>query len=155
MPQLHTYIEARLGRWSIWYHWGSRPGPRGVVSWYETIVMAPNVQGRGGDAGVCPVDEQEAGETHRVVMALPEDLRGVVFEAYLKGGTVQQKASALRCCPKTYYNRLDRAHTAALGYCNDIAAGIDLPVSKPMTVPLQTKRLTRLHSFRTFAGKLA
>lgn len=155
MVQLHTYVEARLGRWRLWYHWGARPGPRRVVSWYEVIVLAPNVQGRGGDQSACPVDEQEAAATHKAVMALPEKYRLTVFEAYLKGGTVAQQAAALSCCVKTYYNRLAFSYTLLLDYFNCIEAGVDLPLPDRPEVPVSTKSLTALHTFRKFAGKLA
>jgi hypothetical protein len=156
MPQLHTYVEARLGRWSRWYHWGIRPGPRPVVSWYEVIVLAPNVQGRGSDqSAVCPVDEQEAIATHKAVVALPDKYRAIVFEAYLKGGTVDQQARALHCCKQTYYNRLTFAYALLLGYFNDLDAGVELPAQPRPDVPVETKRLTKLDGFRKFAGKLA
>lgn len=155
MAQLHTYVESRLGRWRLWYHWGSRPGPRPVVSWYETIVLAPNVQGRGGDQSACPVDEQEAAATNAAVIALPEKYRAVVFENYLKGGTIDQQAKALGICRKTHYNRLEFAYTLLLGYFNDMEAGVALPQQPRPQVPAATKSLTALHSFRKFAGKLA
>lgn len=155
MAQLHTYVEARLGRWRLWYHWGSRPGPRPVVSWYETIVLAPNVQGRGGDQSACPVDEQEADATNAAVIALPEKYRLAVFEAYLEGGTVEQQAKSLRCSKQTYYNRLEFAYTLLLSYFNDIEAGVRLPMQPKPVIPVETKRLTKLDGFRKFAGKLA
>lgn len=156
MPQLHTYVEARLGRWSRWYHWGSRPGPRPVVSWYEQMVMAPNVQGRGPQgSSECPVDEHEASETDQAVRALPEDLRGVVFELYLKGGTVEQKARALGVSRPNFYYRLERAYIRLLGLFNDQAAGIALPQPNRPEIPVNNKRLTRLDRKPYISGTLA
>lgn len=146
MIQLHTYVEARLGRWQLWYRWGKNPGPSPVESWYGPIVLNPNVQQSGRHDSACPVDVSEAEETQRCVMALgvecPE-LKDTVFEAYLRGGTVEQKIATLGLKSRqSYYDRLDRAYVKLLGHFNDAASGIALPVISAACapVPIATKR---------------
>lgn len=159
MPQLNTYVQQRLGKWAIWVHWGSSGKPSHVVSWYEKIVMAPNIQGRGADTGPCPVDEAEAYETHLCIASLPPYLRDTVREEYTRAGTTEMKARQLGIAPRTYFERLEVAYCKLLGYLNDQAAGIDLPT--PQADPKRVKKgtvkkcLTSPHSFRTFAGTMA
>lgn len=130
MVTLHTYVEARLGRWRLWYHWGQNPYPPKLASWYDKMITEPNVEQIGRPDPNFPVDVEEAEQTHAAVMALDHDLRATVFEAYLKGGTVVQKCRALGIrSNKTYYNRLDRAYIILLGYFNDQAAELPLPQS--------------------------
>jgi hypothetical protein len=118
--------------------------------------MAPNVQGRGNPgSGVCPVDEAEANETQRAVNALCPKHYAVVVENYLKWGTVEQKAKSLGCTRMTFYNRLDAAHTQMLGYCNDLAAGLTLPIAQRPQVPVQTKRFAHLYKKAYISAKLA
>lgn len=159
MPQLHTYVEHRLAAWAIWVYWGSSGRPQRVVSWYDKVVMAPNVQGRGDDSRPCPVNEAEAYETELAVRVLPEHLRDTVVECWLKSGTADYKARALRISRKQYYERLNVAEGKLLGYFNDQAAGIPLPEPEishghAKVRPIKNV-LTLRDSFRTLAAKLA
>lgn len=139
--QLTTYVEARLGRWSRWYRWGSDPTPRRTVSWYHKIVTEPNVEQIGRPDTACPVDIDEAEDTHKAVMALEPQLRDTVFEAYLRGGTVEQKCRVLGLRSRqSYYNRLASAYQELLGYLNDQAAGVPLPAAKPRPGTLENIR---------------
>lgn len=138
--QLHTYVEARLGRWAVWYRWGARPGPRPVRSWFGAI-LDHNVEQIGGVSTSCPVDINEALETNRAVMALSGELREAVFEGYLKGGSVEQKCRALGLRSRqSYYDRLNRAYGLVLGYLNDLAAGVPLPAIEPSR-PVRARRI--------------
>jgi hypothetical protein len=135
MVALHTYVEARLGRWRLWYHWGQSPYPPRLASWYHKMLTEPNVEQIGRPDPSCPVDVEEAEQTHAAVMALDHDLRATVFEAYLKGGTVEQKIKALGVRSRqTYYDRLERAYIKLLGFFNDQAAAV--PLSQPDFRPL-------------------
>jgi DNA-directed RNA polymerase specialized sigma24 family protein len=124
--QLHTYVESRLNRWSIWYLSGRRPGPDRVASWWGPMVLDRNVK---SELRAQPkVDPTETMETDRAVDALVFELRAAVHEVYLKGGTMEQKARALHCCRMTLHRRIERANITLLGYFNDQAAGVDLPM---------------------------
>ena len=132
MGQTHTYVMERLNRWVIWCRWGPRPGPKPVASWYGPNVLDRSIEQheiqRNPD---CPVDQDEARETNEAVFALmviAEELYDVVIEAYIKGGTVEQKMRALGIRGvRSYYIRLDRAHAKLLGLFNDVAAGVAVP----------------------------
>ena len=124
--QLHTYVETRLAHWRVWYHSGAKPGPRELISWWGPAIIDRNVEQLGRTIKI-RVDPTEAEETDHAVRALPYDLRKAVFEFWTRGGTMEQKARALRCSRVTLYARLDRANTRLLGYFNDQAAGLELP----------------------------
>lgn len=159
MPQLNTYVKQRLNDWSIWLYWGNSGKPQRVVSWYEKVVMAPNVQGRGGDNSVCPVNEEDAYETHRAVSALVPYLRDTVVEFYTKAGTADHKARQLGIGRQHLYDRLNTAENKILGYLNDLAAGVALPA--PEADPKRAKKgngkklLLLPDSFRTFPATMA
>lgn len=159
MPQLNTYVTERVRKWAAWCHWGSRGAPSRVVSWYEKIVMAPNVQGRGGDPQPCPVDEAEALETNRAIGVLPEELRDTLVEFWLFAGTAEMKAKRLRIAKRTLYDRLGLAYHQLLGHFNDQAAGIPLPAPQVSHGNVKKchgkKSLTLPHTFRTFPARLA
>lgn len=159
MPMIQTYVEKRLACWAVWCHWGSRGAPAGVVSWYEKIVMAPNVQGRGGDPQPCPVDEAEALEINRIIGVLPEHLRDAVIEQWHFSGTGEMKAKRLHISKRAFYDRLALANHKILGYLNDLAADIPLPAPESSHGHARIRRdknnLTLPHSFRTFPARLA
>ena len=131
MPQLTTYIDKRLSDWSEWLTWGAGVGPQRVVSWYEKVVMAPNVQGRGGDSQPCPVNESDAYQMHLAIAALSEHLRHTIWECYRWSGTAEMKARRLRISRDQYYARLALSKHKLLGYLNDIEAGLPLPAPEP------------------------
>lgn len=139
MMQNNSYVEARLGRWARWYHWGPRPGPKRVISWYGPMILDRNVKQNGKVSLACPVDLDEAEETQKAVQALDPELRDIIFETYLKGGTVKQMMRACGIRKRdNYYLRLNRAYRQVLGYMNDVAAGVALPAPKPRKEPRKT-----------------
>jgi hypothetical protein len=159
MPQLNTYVQQRLGKWAIWIHWGSSGKPAHVVSWYEKVVMAPNVQGRGHENEYCPVNEVEALDTHKCIASLPPYLRDTIREEYTRAGTVDMKARQLGIQRRTYYDRLDLAYTKLLDYMNCTAANIPLPIPEPDPKRVKKangkKGLTLPHSSYTFHATVA
>lgn len=157
--QLNTYVKQRLAEWAVWLYWGNSGKPARVVSWYEKVVMAPNVQGRGTDSGVCPVSESAAYETHKAVSALAPYLRDTIVEFYTKAGTADHKARQLGIGRQQLYDRLNTAENKVLGYLNDLAAGVALPT--PEADPKRAKKrhgkksLRLPDSFRTFHATMA
>ncbi len=161
---LHTYVEARLGRWVRWYHWGARPGPKPVTSWYGPMIIDRNVEQLGRRSTSCEVDIDEAEETNTAVNHLPHELRDTIHETYLRGGTVKQKCRALGLKRReSYYARLTRAYNTLLGYLNDLSVGVPLPpiqpsVKQPKSVRNQgnsKKPLKDPYNSSTFRGTLA
>lgn len=146
--QLHTYVESRLHRWSFWVS-ASSSGPRRVISWWGPMILDRNVAQR-GRRPPAHVDPTEAEETELAVRALSGELRDAIVEHWLKGGTMEQKALKLRCTRVTMYARIERANAKLLGYMNDIAAHVPLPVPEPMR-----NKLTRLYKISTFPATVA
>lgn len=72
-------------------------------------------------------EDNECFETEMAVNALgqfDEQLRDVVWQHYVVGGTADQQSKHLSCCVATVYNRLARAENLMLGLLNDAAAGL-------------------------------
>lgn len=159
MAQLTTYIDKRLNDWSEWLTWGAGVGPQRVVSWYEKVVMAPNVQGRGGDSQPCPVNEGDAYQVHLAIGALAEHLRDTIWECYRYSGTADMKAKRLGISRDQYYARLALSKNKLLGYLQDIEAGIPLPAPevshKNAKIRRNKKTLTLSDTFRTFPATVA
>lgn len=147
--QLHTYVEARLNRWCLWYLAGARPGPERVRSWWGPMVLDRNVK---RELRAEPkVDPTEAIETDKAVDALVFELRAAVHEVYLRGGTMDQHARSLGCTRVTVYARLSRANVKLLGYFNDMAADIPFPVRDR----LRKNSLTRLYKIPNILATVA
>lgn len=159
MAQLHTYVQKRLAAWALWRLWGSSGKPPHVVSWYEKVVMAPNVQGRGNDHEQCPVNEGEAYEMHQCINALAPYLRDTIVTEWTRAGTADMKAKWLGVSKSTYFERQTVAEGKLLGYLNDQAAGVPLP--QPLANPKRAKMrngkksLTLPDCFRTFHATMA
>ena len=117
----HSYVEGRLLRWSYWFHAGRRPGPERVISWWGPLVLNGNVE-QIGKLPQVRVDPTEAEETDAAVRKLPQQLRSVVEEHWIRRGTVLQKCRALHVSRAIFYSRLDRAYNELLGLMNDALA---------------------------------
>lgn len=130
-----------------------------MVSWYEKVVMAPNVQGRGGDTGPCPVDEAEAYQTHQCISALAPYLRDTVVMEWTRAGTCEMKAKWLGVGKSAYFERLSVAETKLLDYMRAVEIGEELP--KAIADPARAKKrhdkkvFTLPDNNRTFAGTMA
>jgi hypothetical protein len=130
-------VMERLNRWTVYMHWlsrggGSLPGPAYVRSWWVKLVLEDNVQGRGRLARndpPCPVNALESGKTTLCVRALPTDLREVIIQAFLEGGTVQQQAHAVGCSIGSYYRKKEDAYCLLFGLFNDVEMGVPLAVA--------------------------
>lgn len=123
--QLHTYVEARLGRWAVWCRWneGGSAGPRRVVSQLGHLREVARCTATLLD---CPVDEAEARETDRCINALATDLRLAIQQTYLHRGTGEEKARRLGCTRMTLWNRTQVAYVRLLDLFNAAAAGLPL-----------------------------
>jgi DNA-directed RNA polymerase specialized sigma24 family protein len=122
--QLHTYVQARLGRWAVWCRWNDGPtGPARVVSQLGKLRTEARCTANFTE---CPVDEQEARETHRCVYALGADHRDAIIQTYLRNGTSDAKAKRLGCTRMTLHNRNNAAYTRLLDLFNAADAGLPL-----------------------------
>lgn len=134
---VQVYVDQRLMRWGLYARWSrrqqtsGRTGCAALRSWWG-ILMLPSGSGDPPPTPpptACPVDVDEAQQTMRCVGVLPDDLRAVIIEGYLVGGTVDQQCEALgHISTRTYYKRRARAHVMLLGYFQDIEVGVPLPM---------------------------
>jgi hypothetical protein len=133
-----TYVIVRCNRWGRYMRWlksGRSAGlsPRTLESWWGKL-MRDRVQASvsaGDSHGTCPVDSDEAAETTRCVMALPQHLRDTVIEDYVHLGSQEQKAEALGIQPRMFRYRRNEAHVVLLELFNLAAAGLPLEVGVP------------------------
>lgn len=94
--------ERRMRNWARW-----RLGvPIGLAVSGAYDLEAP---GRREETSI-PLLNGEAMDVDKAVDELPEDLKAVVKEYWLRNGTVTQKAKACRCAIATFYRRLHQAH---------------------------------------------
>ncbi len=123
---LDTYVTNRLVQWANWRARrldGGTGYPKKSAFVKETAssgYWTPELDG-------------QCLEMDRVVCVLPAERRDVLMKCYTETGTKDQKAKRCGCCIRTYDSRLEIAHRDVLGYLNDLAAGIALPVVKVQT----------------------
>ena len=129
---LNTYVVMRCYRWGVWVRWKDSqnvacPKPKQVISWWGKTIMDGNVEQVGiaktPDA-ICPVDTEEAQETHACVFRLPDELKEAMIQEYVIGGTQQQKARACAVDRTTFWRRCERAHVLLLELMNLAAADL-------------------------------
>lgn len=87
----------------------------------------------GGQGGRSPELDEESFEVERAflaVVATRMDLAQVLwlFHVRARAMTVAQMARDLQCCRDTFYARVACGHREVMGFLNDIAAGVPLPV---------------------------
>lgn len=97
-------INQRLLAWADWVALGRRITGLGYPS-RSAFYSTPS-----GGGLMSPVMAEDCMLTERAVSALDPILRAAVMQFYLRAGTAETHAKALRVCVKTLYNRLHRAH---------------------------------------------
>lgn len=130
-----TYVMLRCNRWGLTQRWVTRvgvtdPRPFPMTSWWGPIVLDGNVEQLGIDSvrDVCPWDLDEAAETARCVMELPEYLRDTLVEEHVKRGTKIEKAARLGIESRAYRKRLTVAYTLLLDLFQAAAVGLPLEI---------------------------
>lgn len=158
--QLHTYVEARLGRWGLYQRWlnycNVTEAPYRVDSCFGMILDGHVQNASGGRAPMlvpqCPVEPQESQETTRCVAVLREERREIISELYVWGSRPVDIIKAIGCGSRqTYYNQLYGAYAELLGYFNDVAAGVPLPLIEPTATRGRTTRLRAVMMSRKYA----
>jgi len=117
---LNTFVVAKLCHWANWRAKKEQNG----LGFPSKSSFAKSA----GSTFWTPEMNSAAYEIDRCVSALTSDYREVIIRNYTESGTQEQKADRCRCHVRTYQNRLGMAHNYILGYLNDLAAGIDIPV---------------------------
>lgn len=122
---LDTYVTNRLIQWA---NWRARrlDGGTGYPK-KSAFVINP------GGGFWTPEMDSQCDEVDRAVCVLLPERKDVVMKCYTEVGTKEQKAKRCGCCVRTYDTRLEMAHRDMLGYLNDLACGIPLPVIKVQT----------------------
>lgn len=117
---LDTYVVYRLNQWADWRA-RRLDGGLGYPK-KSAFVINP----AGGEWS--PEMDSAAWEVEQCVIALRNELKDAVMKRYTETGTKEQKAKRCGCCVRTYDNRVDTAHREVLGFLNDLAAGVELPI---------------------------
>lgn len=118
------YVNIRLNSWAEW-RLRKDNNALGYPSQSPTVRLMPK------DGGFwTPEMDSAAFEMDRCVVALEFELKQVIMESYTKTSTVKQKAAACGIEERMYYYRLSAAKRELLGYLNDMAAGVPLPVQQ-------------------------
>jgi len=126
-----NYVNARLAAWAAWRVKRDDHGlgyPK-----HSAFVRLP------GGGFWSPEMNSQAEEIDKCVVALTPEKRLVIMQAYTRTGTVEQKARICGCCEKTFYNRMAAAQRDILGYLNDLAAGLPLPLPEIVTENIEKK----------------
>jgi hypothetical protein len=89
-----------------WARWKSG-APIGLASTSAYDLEAP---GRREEVSI-PLLNGEALDVDKAIEELPPPLSVAVAEYWLRAGTIRSKLHKLRCSSRTFYRRLDHAHT--------------------------------------------
>lgn len=100
------HINDRLNVWAAWVAGGRRVVGLGYPSQVSFARMTPGASGLRA-----PIENEVAWEIERAVHRIEPNLRDVVEQFYLRAGTADSHAKALRICRDTLYVRIHMAHT--------------------------------------------
>lgn len=124
-----SYIVRRLVQWS---EWAARRQDSGLG--YPKQVPYTNLMPRTESSDHLPEFADECFEMDKCVTALQtvdDHTYAVIMLHYGQMSmTLDQRLAKLGCCKQTYYNKIDKGHNLILGWLNDLAAGLQLPVPK-------------------------
>jgi hypothetical protein len=121
-------IDKLLLNWAMWKKGvGVQVGaPKRATSWWGPMVLDPNM-GSEESTHHTTVDQIAARHLDQLIAKLETRLRRTLSEHYLLGGAKSQKAKAVGCSERTFYNWLDEAHVA-------VSDALRIKMSKPHCV---------------------
>lgn len=125
------FINDKLQMWAEWVVTGRKVVGLGYPSKCAFSRLTPCSSG-----WQSPIVNDEACMIDRGVTGLDTHLRDVVEQFYLRAGTADTHAKALRICRDTLYTRLHQSHVKIMDWMHDCEGGYE-------------KRLTRSDSFAT------
>ena len=118
MARRNEDMDRRLMNWARWRH-GMTCGGLGFAS----VDLTSEGIRETAEADVrVPLNDVEAEETNRAVLALPGELRATVEAVYLHGGSMAAKAKRLCCAEATVYARLLRVDRALQVWLSEVQA---------------------------------
>lgn len=100
------HINDRLNVWAAWVASGRKIVGLGYPSQCAFQRLTPT-----STSLHAPLENEQAWEIEQSVHRLDSHLRDVVEQFYLRAGTAESHAKALRICRDTLYVRLHMAHT--------------------------------------------
>ena len=114
---LDAETERLMLNWAAW-----RLGARTSVA----LSSAWALEGRGRRAEApMPLIDSDASMVDKAVAQLPDGLRVVIEQYWVKGGRWEQKLRAARCTQRTFYRRLDDAHARIRSLLEDQRRAIE------------------------------
>jgi len=113
------YINTRCNQWA---EWRERKAANGLGFPRECVYT--RLTPRDPTGAFDPNVDESAWEVDQAIRALPDYLNRSVVEFYLRNGTVDQKARAVGCAPRTLFDRIHMAHNHILDWLNTEAAGL-------------------------------
>ncbi|MDR5170716.1 hypothetical protein IHQ56_02685 [Methylobacillus flagellatus] len=125
---LTTYIDFRLLQWA---EWRARREDSGVGFPKQSAFVRMQTQ-HGKFEAWTPAMNDEAAEIDQCICALIAVRQEVIMQMYTRTSTIKQKADECFCSERTFFNRLHAAKVDILGYLQDLAAGMSLPVRGPV-----------------------
>lgn len=102
------YINRRLNDWADWCVKGRRVVGLGYPSGPSFTRLAKPT------SAITPLPEEECWEIEQAIHRLDGRLKVVVEQFYLRAGTAETHAKALRMCRDTLYVRLHQAHVGIM-----------------------------------------
>jgi DNA-directed RNA polymerase specialized sigma24 family protein len=105
------HINAKLNMWADWVATGRKVVGLGYPSQCAFVRLTPGT----GDWRA-PIENEEAWLVEQAVHRLDPVLRAAVEQFYLRAGTAETHAKALRCCRDTLYVRIHRAQSQVMDY---------------------------------------
>lgn len=100
------YINDKLNIWADWVATGRKVVGLGYPSQVAFMRLTPC-----STSLRAPIENEQAWEIEQAVHRLDANLRDVIEQFYLRAGTAESHAKALRICRDTLYVRLHMAHT--------------------------------------------
>lgn len=113
------HINDLLNRWA---EWSTRRASSAMG--YPKQCIYTRLSGRSPQLAAVPDMDEDSWAIEQAVVALKKNNQHqhkVIVEMYLKGGTSEQKATALACHRDTMYARLHRAHISIMNHLNESA----------------------------------
>lgn len=131
---LTTYIDARLVQWAVWHIRRADSG----VGFSNSSPLARMMEQPGTFGAWTPKMDDDAAELDQCICALDETRKLVIMLHFTKSMTNAQKARECNCAESTFFARLHAAKVDILGFLNDKAADVPLPLPEK----LRKNRLT-------------
>ena len=100
-----VYINDRLNVWAAWHSSGRKVIGLSYPGQCAFSRLTPSAQ-----SNSAPIVDEEAWDTEKAIQSLDAALKELVYEIYLKPGTMESHAKAMHIHRDTMYVKLHSAH---------------------------------------------